>query len=94
MVGDIAKVKPIRNAVLMARNARVFIYSHTITLSIMREFTGGEIVRPGATRFATAYLSLHSMWKKRKELKQIFTSTKWMNHPLSNKDVGKKVYLK
>ena len=48
MVGDIAKVKPIRNAILMARNATVYIYSHTITLSIMREFTGGEIVRPGA----------------------------------------------
>jgi len=29
-----------------------------------------------------------------KELKQIFTSAKWMNHPLSNKDAGKKVYLK
>ena len=66
MVGDIAKVKPMQNVILMERNMMVYIYSHTITLSIMREFTSGQIVRPRATRFVTTYLSLHSMREKRK----------------------------
>ena len=90
MAGDIAKVTPIRNAILMARNVKVNIYSHNTTLRMMRDFTGGEIVRAEATRLATANLSLHSMREKKKELKQMFTSTKWMDRPFSNKDAEKK----
>ena len=59
MVGDIAKIKPIQNTILMVRNVTVYIYSHTITLNMMRDFMSGEIYIPGATRFATTFLPLH-----------------------------------
>ena len=60
---------------------------------MMREFIAGEIVSPRATRFATAFLSLHSFWEKKKELKQVFTPTMWMYRSVSNMDAGEKVYL-
>jgi len=66
MVRDIAKVKHIRNAILMARNETVYIYNHTITLRIVREFMREEIARPTATIFAITYLSLHSMQERGK----------------------------
>jgi len=91
MLGDIAKIKPIRNAIVNGRSVSVFIYSHTITLSLMRDIAKGDLLRPGATRFVTVFLSLNSMREKRKELKEMFTCERWLQHPLSEKNVGKKV---
>ena len=92
MLGDIGKIKPIRSAILMGRSVTVYIYNHTKSLSLMRAKCDGDIVRPGATRFATAYLSLSSIREKRKNLKQMFVSNEWMLCTLSETDAGKKVY--
>ena len=40
----------------------------------MRKVCGGDIVCPGATRFATNYIALASLLKKRAYLKNIFIS--------------------
>ena len=40
----------------------------------MRMVCGGDIVRPGETRFATNYIALESLLKKRGDLKKIFIS--------------------
>ena len=87
MLGDIAKIKPIRNAIVNERSISVFIYSHTITLSLMRDIVKGDLLRPRATRFATAFLSLNSL-REIKELKEMFTCERWLQHPLSEKNVG------
>ncbi|XP_020255970.1 uncharacterized protein LOC109832900 [Asparagus officinalis] len=57
MLCDITKIKHIRNAILMG-SVSVFIYNHTKPLQLFREFTKSDLVRPGVTRFATAFLSL------------------------------------
>jgi hypothetical protein len=77
MLKDIAKIKPIRSAIVMARAITVFIYGHTLVLDYMRECTGGDLIRPGITRFATAFLSLQSIKDKKKGLKRMVNSTNW-----------------
>jgi len=57
----------------------------------MREFCGGEIVRPGATRFATNYLCLNNLLKKKSSLQQLFTSDVWAENRLSATPLGKKM---
>lgn len=64
----------------------------------MRKATGGEITRPGITKFAMMFLPLLSMRKKK--LQHMFISgtqmnyslsITQMNYSLSITDVGKKV---
>ena len=38
-----------------------FIYNHGWLLAKMRQVCGGDIVRPGATRFAANYIALDSL---------------------------------
>ena len=56
----------------------------------MRSLNGKqEIVRPGATRFATSFLTLASMWKQRQHLKALFVSTEWHANKLKLTPPGK-----
>ena len=57
----------------------------------MRKVCGGDIVRPGATRFATNYIALASLLKKRADLKKIFISDEWDSQKLSRMTVGREV---
>ncbi|KAJ0818189.1 putative HAT dimerization domain, ribonuclease H-like superfamily [Helianthus annuus] len=61
-----------------AKALTVFIYAHHKTLALMRHFTKKrDIVRPGVTRFASAFLTLQSLADKKAQLKQMFTSDEW-----------------
>lgn len=81
LLADIGKLKQVKDAVTMARQTTVFIYGHTKSLDMMRvackDLDSQDIVRPGVTRFATAFLSLHSMLLKKKELREMFRSEEW-----------------
>ncbi|KAM2682034.1 hypothetical protein EV2_013644 [Malus domestica] len=57
----------------------------------MREFCRGEIIRPATTRFATNYIALNSLLKKKAGLKQLFTSDDWANHNFSRSNTGRMV---
>ncbi|RVW52185.1 hypothetical protein CK203_077864 [Vitis vinifera] len=57
----------------------------------MRKVCGGDIVRPGATRFATNYIALDSLLKKKANLKKVFISDEWAQHNLSRTLIGKEV---
>ena len=48
-------------------------------------------MRPGATRFATNYIALDSLLKKRVDLKKVFISNEWSSHKLSRTGVGHEV---
>ena len=48
-------------------------------------------MRLGATRFATKYIALDSLLKKRVDLKKIFISNEWASHKLSWTEVGHEV---
>jgi hypothetical protein len=43
----------------------------------MREKLGGDLVRPGVTRFATSFLTLESMYKHKSRLQGLFVSDEW-----------------
>jgi hypothetical protein len=79
----------------MARVRRVtnFIYRHGRILSLMREKIGGaDLVRPAATRFATTFLTLRSLFKHKDALKALFVSEEWAANKLSKTQAGKDVY--
>ena len=60
-----------------------FIYNHGWLLAKMQQVCGEDIVRHGATRFATNYIDLDSLIKKRVDLKKVFISNEWASHKLS-----------
>ncbi|KAL6581945.1 hypothetical protein OROMI_005959 [Orobanche minor] len=60
--------------------------------SFLREKTGGkDLVRPGATRFATAFLTLQSLYKHKDALRSLFVSEDWYSSKLANTEAGKRV---
>ncbi|KAL6350543.1 hypothetical protein AAG906_019190 [Vitis piasezkii] len=55
---DIGKRPSVIEVINNARKITNFIYNHGWLLAQMRLYCGGDIVRPGATRFATNYIAL------------------------------------
>lgn len=75
---DICKLKVFESTITKAKHITKFIYGHSSVLSMMRGFTGNkELVRPAVTRFATAFLTLQSLFKQKDGLVAMFTSEKW-----------------
>ena len=74
MFESIGKRAIVLELITNARKITNFIYNHGWLLAKMRKVCGGDIVRPGATRFATNYITLESLLKKRVDLKKIFIS--------------------
>ena len=71
---DIGKRAIVLELITNARNIANFIYNHGWLLEKMRKVCGGDIIRPWAIRFATNYIALESLLKKRVDLKNIFIS--------------------
>ena len=88
---DIRKKDIVASVIHDARAVTNFIYNHGWLLSQMREVCKGEIVRPGATRFATNHIALESLLKKKTNLKQLFTSDAWAANRLSRTVNGKRI---
>ena len=88
MFEDIAKRATVSELITNARKITSFIYNHGWLLAKVRKVCGGDIVRPGATRFTTNYIALESLLKKRADLKKIFISDEWVSHKLSRSTIG------
>ena len=88
MFEDIAKKATVSELITNARKITNFIYNHGWLLAKVRKVCGGDIVRPRATRFATNYIALESLLKKRADLKKIFISDEWASHKLSRSTIG------
>ncbi|CAN1788467.1 hypothetical protein LINPERHAP1_LOCUS18062 [Linum perenne] len=74
-IGNLPRFKKVLD---QAKNFTIFIYSHHRTLECMRSFTKKrEIIRPGVTRFASQYLTLHSMMEKKGDLRKMVVDKKW-----------------
>ncbi|GFP92431.1 hypothetical protein PHJA_001387300 [Phtheirospermum japonicum] len=56
-----------------------------------RKHAGRDLLRPAATRFATAYLTLQSILDMRQPLESMFASVEWSQSSYSRKDEGKAV---
>ena len=63
---DIGKRPRVIEVINNARKITNFIYNHGWLLAQMRKYYVGDIVRPGATRFATSYIALDSLRKKKR----------------------------
>ncbi|RVW22823.1 hypothetical protein CK203_103197 [Vitis vinifera] len=64
MFEDIGKRTSVADLITKARKITNFIYNHGWLLAQMRKVCGGDIVRPGATRFATHYIALDNRWDR------------------------------
>ncbi|KAL0919971.1 hypothetical protein M5K25_009065 [Dendrobium thyrsiflorum] len=80
-----------KNALTKAKKITKFIYNHSWVLALMRKFSKKEILRPAATRFATAYLTLESMLDARQPLEAMFTSIQWLSCTWAKKAEGKEI---
>ncbi|XP_065869521.1 uncharacterized protein [Euphorbia lathyris] len=70
MLQKIGGQSKFKGVIEKAKNFTIYIYAHHKTLHLMRKFTKKrDIVRPGVTRFATAFLTLQSLMDKKNELR-------------------------
>lgn len=68
-----------------------FIYSRTSLISILHHHTKNkDLVRPGATRFATSYLTLGCLYENKEALIRMFTSKEWKLSKCAKLRDGKK----
>ncbi|XP_058227208.1 uncharacterized protein LOC131335736 [Rhododendron vialii] len=76
-----------------AKKVTRYIYNHAWVLNTMRkDFTNGkDLCRLDITRFATNFLSLQCLLNFKKELRQMFTSDKWLGSRYAKCNVGKEV---
>ncbi|XP_077242602.1 uncharacterized protein LOC143883131 [Tasmannia lanceolata] len=86
MLGDIGKLPVHHDTHKKAKQITFFIYAHAWVLNLMRKYTGlRDLARPGATRFATSYLTLKSIHEKKVELRAMFASREWARSTYAKK---------
>ena len=74
MFEDIGKRTSVADMITKAQKITNFIYNHNWLLAQMQKVCGGDIVRLGATRFATNYITLDNLLKKKVNLKKMLIS--------------------
>jgi hypothetical protein len=78
MLQGIGSLSRFKKVLEQAKNFTIFVYGHTRTLDCMRHFTDGrEIIRPGVTRFASAFLPLTSILEKKDQLRKMVVDSQW-----------------
>ncbi|KAL5580609.1 hypothetical protein UlMin_013051 [Ulmus minor] len=92
ILSDIGDISIHKDTICKARKVTVYIYRHSWVLNLMRTHTKGrELIRPGATRFATSYLTLNSLEENKIGLRAMFGSEEWQRSNYSRKAEGEKV---
>ncbi|XP_039127447.1 uncharacterized protein LOC120263558 isoform X1 [Dioscorea cayenensis subsp. rotundata] len=88
---DIGKMPNVKRTVQRGISLNSFIYVRPGMVNMLRSFTGQrELVRPGVTRFATAFLTLQRIHKLKNCLRKMFTSEEWEKSKWSKEIAGKK----
>ena len=83
---DIRDISIHNDTICKARKDIVYIYRHSWVLNLMRKHTKGrELIRLGATRFATSYLTLNSLEENKIGLRAMFGSEEWQRRNYSRK---------
>lgn len=74
----------------MAKKVTRFIYNHAYVLNLMKrdDTNGRDLVRPAITKSATNFISLHCLYKFRNELRQMCTSSAWVESIYSSTPIG------
>ncbi|XP_054788931.1 uncharacterized protein LOC129294532 [Prosopis cineraria] len=86
---DIASMSHVSQLTTKASKITVFVYNHMVFLSWLRKRKGWkEIMHPGATRFATTFIILHSIYMQKHDLQALITDKHFMDHKLSRTEAG------
>lgn len=74
------------------RKICTYIYCRTQLISLVKKFTKGrDLIRPGKTRFATAYLTLACLNEHKASLLSMFSSEDWTSSKFAKTAEGRKV---
>ncbi|WOL07640.1 hypothetical protein Cni_G16385 [Canna indica] len=75
------KLKVHQTTIKKGRKITTYFYSRTMLISIMKNFTKEkDLIRPGVTRFATAYLTLNCLNDNKATLMSMFSSEDWKSN--------------
>ncbi|XLR61736.1 hypothetical protein S83_012408, partial [Arachis hypogaea] len=86
------KLKVHETTIKKGRKITMFMYSRSMLISMLKNFTKGkDLVRPGATRFATAYLTLTCLHDNKGPLMTMFTSHDWKTTKVASTPEGIRV---
>jgi hypothetical protein len=87
-----SKIPMHKDTIASGKRITTYIYARTGLITLLHHFTeGGELIRPGITRFATSYLCLGCLKDKRGALVRMFTSKQWNDGPFAKTKDGKLV---
>ncbi|RVX04504.1 hypothetical protein CK203_023506 [Vitis vinifera] len=89
---DIDKMDYVAKLVRRALKVIIFVYNHVALLSWLRKRDGWtEILRPGATRFATTFIALKSLHDHKHDLQALVTSKFFVDSRYSKDNKSKVV---
>ncbi|XP_075073625.1 uncharacterized protein LOC107783682 isoform X1 [Nicotiana tabacum] len=90
MFGDIFKENPYALVFIKAVKVYAYISQRPLLLNLMRKFTKERnLVRPAKTRFATTFLTLHSFYLQKANLRKLVLSTEWKDNKYAKEAAGK-----
>ncbi|XP_052736666.1 uncharacterized protein LOC108336588 [Vigna angularis] len=74
------------------RKITTYIYGRSMLISLLKKFTKGrDLIKPGVTRFATAYLTLACLHELKASLLTMFSSEEWKTSKFGTSQEGRKV---
>ncbi|XP_016192904.1 uncharacterized protein LOC107633819 [Arachis ipaensis] len=89
---DISSMAHISSLATRTSKITVFVYNHMIFLSWLRKRPHWrEIVRPGATRFATVFITLKSIFDRKKDLQALVVDSIFTYHKFGRSATGRAV---
>ncbi|XP_070044056.1 uncharacterized protein [Nicotiana tomentosiformis] len=90
MFGDIFKENPYASVFTKAVRVYSYICQRPLLLNLMRKFTNERnLVRPTKTRFSMAFLTLHSFYLQKKNLRKLVLSNEWKDNRYAKEVAGK-----
>ncbi|XP_030509212.2 uncharacterized protein LOC115723888 [Cannabis sativa] len=89
MLEKIGELPQHQSALSKGKRLSKFLHNHQWLLNLTRKYCKRDIIRPAATRFATTFLTLQSIYQVRQPLEAMFTSEEWETCPWASKANGK-----
>ncbi|XP_052622341.1 uncharacterized protein LOC128127706 [Lactuca sativa] len=78
VLNDVSELDNVQSLVTLSSRVTVFVYNHKWPLNWLRKRVGWtEIIRPGATRFGTAFIALKSLYDHKSDLQAMVISTEF-----------------
>ncbi|XP_054822674.1 uncharacterized protein LOC129320986 isoform X1 [Prosopis cineraria] len=94
ILADIGKMEIVTSLAARASVVSKFIYNHAFLLAWLRKREGWvEIIRPGATRFATTFIALKNIYEHKHDIQALITSKAFMDSRYSKDRKAKDVTM-